>query len=58
MTKTIAHNIEEFRLLFPDEKLTTPRMAEWCGMVNKDRVYRVLRKNYRAVGKGYGRNYV
>ena len=36
-TKTIAHNIEEFRLLFPDEKVTKPRMAEWCGLENKDR---------------------
>jgi len=57
-TKMIAHSIEEFRLLFPDDKVTTPRMAEWCGMDNKDRVYRVLRNNYQAVGKGHGRHYV
>ena len=57
-TKTIAHNIEEFRLLFPDEKVTTPRMAEWCGMKNKDRIYRVLCNSYQAVGKGHGRHYV
>ena len=57
-TKTIAHNIEKFRLLFPDEKVTTPRMAEWCGMENKDRVYRVLCNNFQAVGKGHGRHYV
>ena len=57
-TKTIVHNIEEFRLLFPGEKVTTPRMAEWCGMENKDRVYRVLCNSYRAVGKGHGRYYV
>ena len=56
--KTILHNVEEFRLLFPDAKVTTPRMAEWCGMDNKDCVYRVLRKNYKAVGKGHGRHYV
>lgn len=57
-TKTILYNIEEFRLLFPDAKVTTPRMAEWCGMDNKDRIYRVLRKNYKAVGKCHGRHYV
>ena len=57
-TKTILNSIEEFRLLFPDTKVTTPRMAEWCGMKNKDCIYRVLRKNYKAVGKGHGRYYV
>jgi hypothetical protein len=57
-TKTILHNVEEFRLLFPDAKVTTPRMAEWCGMDNKDRIYRVLCKNYTAVGKCHGRHYV
>jgi hypothetical protein len=33
-------------------------MAEWCGMKNKDRIYRVLCNSYQAVGKGHGRHYV
>lgn len=56
--KIIKQNVEEFRLLFPNEKVTTSRIADWCGVANKDCVYRILKSNYRPIGKGQGRYYV
>lgn len=56
--RSIQASIEEFRILFPKEKIVTSRMLEWCGSGDKDRVYRVLKEDYRAVGKTSGRYYI
>ncbi|PTQ83812.1 nuclease-like protein [Trichococcus patagoniensis] len=55
--RCIKASIEEFRILFPEEKMTTSRMMEWCGSGDKDRVYRVLKEEYTATGKNSGRYY-
>ena len=50
--ETIKRHSEEFQLLFPEVPLTTAHIHQWCdGAVSKQRIYRVLRKNYQAVGK-------
>lgn len=55
---TLEKAVEDFSLLFPEEKITTNRIAEWCGIKNRDRVYRILKAKYQPVGQGQGRYYI
>ncbi|UOQ83654.1 nuclease-related domain-containing protein [Gracilibacillus salinarum] len=44
---SIIRNIEAFHLLFPNEKLTTKGIAEWCGKgISEDRCKRQLLKHF------------
>ncbi|MGY4688713.1 nuclease-related domain-containing protein [Salibacterium sp. K-3] len=55
----IQRSIEEFRLLFPKNKLTTPIIYDWCGLSSsRKNVSRVLLSHYQRVGKGKGSYYV
>ena len=54
----IRSSIAEFRVLFPEEKITTRRISEWCGSENKDRVYRLLKKEFQPMGSEHGRYYL
>ena len=56
--RLIKNSIDDFRILFPDKKVTTNRMSDWCGSGDKDRIYRVLKENYQAKGNNHGRHYV
>lgn len=56
--RSIKASIEEFHILFPEEKMSTSRMLEWCGSGDKNRVYRVLKEGYSAIGKNSGRYYL
>lgn len=58
VNKAIQSSIEDFHTLFPEDKLTSSRMMDWCGCSNDMRVYRVLKKNYRMIGKNRGRYYI
>jgi hypothetical protein len=49
----ILRSIEEYRLLFPNEKLTTNKLFDWCKIINSRKlVRRVLLQNYEHVGWG------
>ncbi|MCM3124779.1 MULTISPECIES: nuclease-related domain-containing protein [unclassified Mesobacillus] len=49
--QSIVQQIEEFKLLFPERKITTQSIYEWCNIdLNKRRITRVLKKNYSAKG--------
>lgn len=49
--KAIVRHIEEIKLLFPEKKITTQTVDEWCnGKVSRRTFLRVLKKNYRAAG--------
>ncbi|WP_428910552.1 nuclease-related domain-containing protein [Niallia sp. Krafla_26] len=49
--QAVVRHIEELRLLFPDLKLTTPLVADWCQTDLNDRtIRRVLQRNHTAVG--------
>ncbi|GAM16649.1 nuclease-related domain-containing protein [Mesobacillus selenatarsenatis] len=49
--QAIVQQIEEFKLLFPDRKITTQSIYEWCNIeINKRRITRVLKKFYTAKG--------
>ncbi|WP_312857269.1 nuclease-related domain-containing protein [Neobacillus endophyticus] len=48
----ILRNAKEFQLLFPERKLTTQSLYEWCNVdLSKKTFRRVLKKNYTSVGK-------
>ncbi|WP_102275792.1 nuclease-related domain-containing protein [Cytobacillus massiliigabonensis] len=48
----ILRNVEEFKLLFPDRKVTTQSIYEWCKVgLNKKTINRILRKHYTTFGK-------
>lgn len=48
---TVLRSIEEFKRLFPNEKITTNNMHEWCKIIDsKKTIQRILSKNYSKVG--------
>ncbi len=49
--EAILRNIHEFRLLFPDEKLTTNLVYDWCGEVySKKSIQRLLENHFSKIG--------
>ncbi len=47
----VLRSVREFRILFPEEKITTNVIYEWCNMVeSKKRIRTVLQKKYKKVG--------
>ncbi|GAB2489631.1 hypothetical protein GCM10008929_12600 [Alkalibacterium psychrotolerans] len=56
--EVIMGNIEEMQFLFPDLKITTTNVSEWCGNpVHFRKVRRILKDNYIAVGSTSDRLY-
>ncbi|MBM7652477.1 nuclease-related domain-containing protein [Neobacillus cucumis] len=50
--EAILRNVREFQLLFPERKITTTNIYEWCNVDLSKRTFcRVLKKNFIAVGK-------
>ncbi|MCM3768734.1 NERD domain-containing protein [Neobacillus niacini] len=48
----VLRSIKELILLFPEQKITTIAVFDWCGMVgSKKMIHRILMKNYTAVGR-------
>lgn len=53
LDSAILRSAEEFMLLFPDKKLTTNALLEWCKVVeSRKTIKRVLLKNYNRIGHG------
>lgn len=53
VTVAVMRNVEEFKLLFPEQKITTNVIHEWCGVVDsRKRISRVLGKNLKITGLG------
>lgn len=42
-------NIAEIKLLFPEIKLTTTAIYEWCQLITKKRITRILKQNFNLV---------
>jgi len=50
--EAILRNVKEFRLLFPERKITTTNIYEWCSVnLTKKTFYRILKKNFTSFGK-------
>jgi len=49
----ILRTVEELKFLFPDSKITTSLVHEWCRVIkSKKMIRRILMKNYKAIGYG------
>lgn len=47
----VLRSVEEFRILFPEQKITTPIIHEWCGgIVSAKTISRILKSNLRVIG--------
>lgn len=55
----VLRHIEELRLLFPDKKLTTNSVYNWCKIFpSKKKIRRILLHNYKPIGEKQHRYYV
>lgn len=55
----ILSNIKELEMVFPEKKLSTSLVYEWCGReISYDVVYRVLKANFKQLGRNKNRYYV
>ncbi|TFJ93606.1 nuclease-related domain-containing protein [Lentibacillus salicampi] len=51
VTDAVLRNVKEFRILFPDEKITTNIIYDWCQVVlSKQRIRSILLSNFTKVG--------
>lgn len=56
---SIMRAVKEFSLLFPDERLTTNVILEWCGVIHSKKCIRnVLEKNLKKCGVGRSSYYI
>lgn len=47
----VLRSTEEFKLLFPDRKVTTESIFDWCKVdIGKKRIRRILKRNYSSFG--------
>jgi hypothetical protein len=59
LTKAVLRMVKEFIILFPQVRLTTNQMYEWCGeAVPRRAIRRILSQHYQAVGTGKWTYYV
>lgn len=55
----VLRNVEEYKMLFPEIKVTTTAISEWCGIIKSDNTIRkVLTTNYQSIGKQRGTHYI
>lgn len=55
----VLRNIEEYRILFPNRKITTNDIYEWCNTTQAKKTIRnVLLQNYKKIGQGRSAYYI
>ncbi|WP_066249086.1 nuclease-related domain-containing protein [Neobacillus drentensis] len=55
----VLRSVAELQLLFPDQKITTKVVHEWCRIIKSEKtIRRILGKNYKLSGHGKSANYV
>ena len=55
INEAIRTGISDFRILFPDDKITTSRITDWCGIGDKNRISNILKSEFQEMGKNRGR---
>ncbi|WP_251627353.1 hypothetical protein [Niallia sp. MER TA 168] len=51
LEEAVLRSVEEFKLLFPERKITTKEMYEWCLISGEmRRIKRILDKQYTLIG--------
>lgn len=57
--QAIMRSIEEYTLLFPNKKITTSNIHEWCNVVTSKKTIRnLLSSNFNSVGQNKGQYFV
>ncbi|MFA9555839.1 nuclease-related domain-containing protein [Evansella sp. AB-rgal1] len=55
----IIRMVKEFRLLFPERRVETPVIFDWCGrVISMKTIWRVLNTNYIQIRKGNKSHYI
>jgi hypothetical protein len=53
LESAVLRSVRELKLLFPDKKITTSDVLDWCQVhVAMARISRILKKNFKAIGYG------
>ena len=51
VAKAVLRTVSEFKLLFPDRKITTNIIHDWCKVIRrKERIRKILKTRYKIVG--------
>ncbi|CAM3626465.1 hypothetical protein GCM10009865_42680 [Aeromicrobium ponti] len=51
VSTAVIRSVKEFKLLFPEQKITTNVIHEWCNVVkSKKRIRKALGQNYKKIG--------
>jgi hypothetical protein len=59
MESAVLRNVEEIKLLFPEMRVTTNCVYDWCEqVVTKKKINRILTKKYKRLGQGRFSYYV
>lgn len=58
INEAIKTSISDFRTLFPEDKVTTSRIKDWCGAGDPNRISKILKMECQALGKNRGRYFM
>ena len=55
----VLQQVEDFKLLFPDKRVTRHSIHDWCGgVIPEQRIYKLLHHNFVKQGKNNGTHYI
>jgi hypothetical protein len=55
----VLRSVEQIKLLFPDKKITTQCVHEWCQVIeSKKMIRRILKQNFKAMGRNHFTYYI
>lgn len=55
----VLRNVEEFKFLFPNSKITTNQIYDWCNIIKaKKTIRKILLDNFKMVGHGRSAYYI
>jgi hypothetical protein len=54
----VLRYIEEFALLFPEKKITVTTIQNWCQIISKKTIRRILSKNFKEMGSSSATYYI
>jgi hypothetical protein len=50
--QAVVRSVQEFKILFPEEKVTKAKIFEWCGgMVSEQRTLRILKQHFQLLNR-------
>ncbi|MGE8204859.1 nuclease-related domain-containing protein [Heyndrickxia sp. NPDC080065] len=52
VTAAVIRSVEEWAILFPERKITTNEIQEWCKIIPRRTILNILSKNFKIIGFG------